>query len=45
MPTCLYPECGKKVTVFCTCHLDLGSWCNEHIQNHYDAMKQVERHA
>ncbi len=43
MDRCLYPKCGKKVTVYCTCHLDLGPWCDEHIDNHYVAMKYSKR--
>lgn len=37
MTRCIYPECNEKATLGCTCHLEW--WCDEHIDNHYKAMK------
>ncbi len=34
---CIYPECTKDGTLICTCCF--VPWCKDHIDNHYEAMK------
>jgi len=39
MTRCIFPNCNKKATIGCVCHLGSGWWCEKHLENHLKATK------
>ena len=39
MTKCIFPDCTKKATIGCSCHLGDGWWCQEHLENHLEATR------